>query len=123
MQSLPRDVHVGMKVYDSHHRHIGVVDDLKFPENAGEPDVEPADIDATDKEGPKTLVGAIADAFRPDEMPDTLRDRLLREGYIRIDADGLFAGDRYVLPSQIVSASGDEVVLDVEDKDQLIKRH
>ena len=54
-------------------------------------------------------------------MPETLRERLLREGYIRLDADGLFAADRYILPSQIASAAGDEVTLNVE-KDQLIKR-
>jgi hypothetical protein len=122
MQSLLRDIHVGMTVFDNHHNHIGTIDDLKFPENAGAPDVVPADIDGGDKRGRETILGAIADAFAPDELPETLRDRLLREGYIRLDADGLFAADRYILPSQIASASGDEVMLNVE-KDQLIKRH
>lgn len=121
MQALPRDIHVGMKVYDNHHKHIGTIDDLKFPENAADPGVEPADLDHTDTDRRETVLGAIAEAFAPDELPETLRERLLREGYIRLDADGLFAADRYVLPSQIASAAGDEVTLNVE-KDQLIKR-
>jgi hypothetical protein len=121
MQTLPRDIYVGMKVYDNHHHEIGTIDDLKFPENAGEPGVETADIDGADRNRRESIIGAIADAFAPDELPETLRERLLREGYIRLDADGLFAADRYILPSQIASAAGDEVTLNVE-KDQLIKR-
>ena len=121
MQSLPRDIRIGMDVYDSRHQHLGKIDDLKFPENAGEPDVVPADIDGTDEKH-ETILGAVAEAFGKETIPEELRDRLLVEGYIRIDTDGLLAADRFVLPSQIASASGDEVVLNVE-RDELIKRH
>ena len=120
MDTLPRDIHVGMDVYDRRHRHIGKVDDLKFPENAEDPDVEPAELDRTE-ERRETILGAVAEAFGKEPIPEPLRSRLLREGYIRIEADGLFAADRFVLPEQIVSASGDEVTLNV-DKDELIKR-
>jgi hypothetical protein len=122
MDSLPRDIHVGMKVYDSRHNAIGTIDDLKFPENAADPDVEPAELDATDRAPRReTILGAVAEAFGSEEIPEPLRSRLLREGYIRLDTAGLFAADRYILPSQIATASGDEVMLNVE-KDQLIKR-
>jgi hypothetical protein len=121
MDTLPRDIHVGMDVYDSQHRHIGKIDDLKFPENAGEPDVEPADIDGTDVRH-ETILTAVAEAFGDEPIPEPLRSRLLVEGYIRIDTAGLFMADRFVLPSQIATASGDEVTLNVE-KDELIKRH
>jgi hypothetical protein len=122
MDTLPRDIHLGMKVFDSSHNAIGKIDDLKFPENEDNPDVIAADVDGTDKKGPETLLGAVAEAFGREEIPEALRSRLLTEGYIRLDTAGLFAADRYILPSQIASIAGEEVMLSVE-KDQLIKRH
>ncbi len=120
MQNLPLTLHVGMKVFDSRHKSLGKIDDLRFPENATEPDVEPADIDGTDKtQKPDTIIGSIAEAFGREELPEALRDRLLREGYIRLDVP--LGKDRYILPDQIASTSVDEVVLNVE-KDALIKR-
>jgi hypothetical protein len=120
MNTLPRDIQIGMKVYDSRHKEIGKIDDLKFPENALDPDVEAADIDGTDRRRPDSLLETIAEAFGDDEIPQPLRDRLLVEGYIRLDTAGLFAADRYILPSQVASVSGNEIMLNVE-KDQLIK--
>jgi hypothetical protein len=122
MDTLPSTVHVGMKVYDSRHKAIGTIDDLKFPENELDPGVEPAELDAVDRTSrPDTILGAVAEAFGKDEIPEPLRSRLLREGYIRLDTAGLLARDRYILPSQIATAAGDEVMLNVE-KDDLIKR-
>ena len=122
MQTLPRDIHIGMKVYDVSRKQIGKIDDFKFSENEEEPDVEPADIDGTDlRNRRETILGAVAEAFGKEEIPEVLRDRLLREGYIRLDTKGLMAKDRFILPSQIASAAGDEVTLNV-DKDALIKR-
>jgi hypothetical protein len=120
MDTLPRDIHIGMKVFDSRHHAIGKVDDFKFPENAIDPDVEPAEVDRTDTKR-ETILTSVAEAFGGKEIPEALRNRLLVEGYIRLDTAGLFTADRYILPSQIASASGDEVVLNVE-KDELIKR-
>ena len=122
MNQLPTGIQIGMKVYDSLHKHIGKVDDFRAPENATDPDVEPADIDATDKDNRDSIVDTIAKAFDDDPIPEVLRDRLLTEGYVRLDADGLFAADRYILPDQIASATSDGIVLNVK-KDQLIKRH
>jgi hypothetical protein len=120
MQNLPLTLHVGMKVLDSQHKSLGKIDDLRFPENATDPDIEPADIDGTDKRrNNDTILGTIAEAFGKEELPEALRDRLLREGYIRLDVP--LGKDRYILPNQIASASGDEVMLNV-DKDALIKR-
>ena len=55
-------------------------------------------------------------------MPEAVQKRLLHDGFIRMDADGLFAADRYVLPDQIAGVSGDKVMLKVS-KDQLQKAH
>jgi hypothetical protein len=123
MDVLPRDVHVGMKVYDSRHHMIGRVDDLKFPENEDNPSVVPADIDGTDRNNRReTVLTAIAEAFGSEEMPEALKARLLREGYLRLDAAGLLAADRYILPSQVAAITGDEVTLNVE-KEALLKKH
>jgi hypothetical protein len=121
MDILPRDIHIGMEVYDSRHKSIGKVDDFRFSENEENPDVVPADIDGTDRRGRDSIIENIAEAFGKEELPEALRDRLLTEGYIRLDTKGILARDRYILPEQIASAAGDEIMLNVE-KDDLIKR-
>ena len=120
MDALPRDIQIGMKVYDNDRKHIGKVDDFKFAENADFEDVEAADLDGTEKQREPSIMGVIGEVFGAEELPQALRDRLLMEGYVRIDADGLFAGDRYILPEQIASASGQEMMLNV-GKDQLLR--
>lgn len=123
MQSFPQTIHVGMKVLDKDRHEIGEINDLRFPENATDPDIQPAELDAGDRDPrPKGILGEIAEAFREDDMPEALRERLLNEGYIRIDSAAPFTADRFALPSQIASASGDEVVLNI-GKDELITRH
>ncbi|HVX73954.1 MAG TPA: hypothetical protein VHB19_14215 [Devosia sp.] len=122
MQTLPSDIRTGMTVYDNQHHAIGKIDDFKFSENELEPDVEPADIDGSDRRGAReTILASIAEAFGKEELPEALRDRLLTEGYIRLDTKGLMARDRFILPEQIASTTGDEVMLNVS-KDDLIKR-
>jgi len=122
MQTLPRDIHVGMHVYDSARNEIGKIDDFRFSENEDNPDTIPDDIDASDRQPDNSLIEDIAEAFAPEDMPEGLRDRLLTEGYVRLDTKGLFAADRYILPEQIDSASGDALMLNVT-KDELIRRH
>ena len=122
MNTLPHDIHVGMKVFDSHHQAIGEVEDFKFSENEDQPDVEPAELDQADRDDhPETLMGVIADAFGSDNLPHALRARLAREGYLRINTKGLLSKDRFVLPSQIASSSDDEIMLNV-DEDELVER-
>ena len=122
MQSFPQTIHVGMKVFDNAHHEIGHVKDLRFPENAIDPQVETATLDAPDRDPrPDSIIEQVAEAFHgDDDLPETLRERLLNEGYIRIDS--ALSANHYALPSQIASASGDEVVLNV-GKDELITRH
>lgn len=67
------------------------------------------------------LIDNLAEAFSADDpLPETLRGRLLREGFIRIDTHGLFASDRFALPDQIDSVSDDCVRLKLT-RDELIK--
>lgn len=117
---LPQ-IHEGMDIRDRNGNHIGSVDWVKMtdenPDTAAAEQVTP---EAT-RQSSYTIVDGIADAFRTDEVPAQLRDELLRKGFVRMDADGIFASDRYVLPEQISRVADGDVFLNVS-KDELIKR-
>jgi hypothetical protein len=117
MQTLPRDVHIGMRVLDSTQNEIGKVEDFRFSQNEDNPDVEPGELDLADRPAQGDLITDIAEVFAPDEMPEELRDRLLREGYVLLDTKGLFAVDRYILPEQIDSVTNDTLTLNVKRSD------
>jgi hypothetical protein len=121
MDRLPEDVSVGMKVFDSEGHHIGKVDGLKFPENAIDPSAEPATVDKADTPDVNPVIEAVAEAFGREDIPEPLRSQLLRDGYVHLDASGLFAADRYVLPEQIARMGEDGIYLNVT-RDALIKR-
>jgi hypothetical protein len=110
----------GMKVLDSKNHEIGKVEWIKLVEEdtTGQPIA--ADVDEPDRD--KTLIDNLADAFRGDELPEVVQKRLLHDGFIRMDAKGLLAADRYVLPDQIARVTADSVVLNVT-KDELVKKH
>lgn len=113
MDILSRDIVIGMNVYDSSREHIGVVDDFKYGEVDPVTGAEAATLEGADAPANTSIVAGLAEAFATDEIPDAVRTRLLHDGYIRIRSDGLFHADRYILPSQIASVSGEEIVLNV----------
>jgi hypothetical protein len=116
-------VHEGMKVFDASHKEIGRVDWVQFGnDNPSTGDAEAQSTKGMEQERQASLIDNVVDAFRVDDLPEPVRQRLLMQGFIRIDAEGLFAADRYVLPEQIGSVSDDELMLTV-DKDELMKRH
>jgi hypothetical protein len=121
MERLPEQVRIGMKVYDSEGHHIGKIDDLKFPENVTAPEVEVAEVDGVIDDRDETIIDAVAEAFGREEIPEPLRSQLLRDGYVHLDASGLFAADRYILPEQISGLTDDGIKLNVT-QDALIKR-
>ena len=113
-------VHEGMKVYDRMHNEIGTVDYVQMSDdNPATEEVEAATPGKL-RERDDSLIDNIAEAFKPDELPEEVRERLLQQGFIRIDSAGLFAADRYVAADQIMSVAGDELTLKVS-KDELIK--
>ena len=121
MERLPDSIDIGTRVFDSERREIGKVDGLKYTENAIAPDVEPATIAGAATPEDRTIVDAVADAFCREEIPEPLRSQLLRDGYIHLDANGLFARDRYILPEQIARVDAEGIQLNVT-RDALIKR-
>ncbi|WEX10560.1 hypothetical protein [Chelativorans sp. AA-79] len=120
MSSPLMDIREGMRVTDVSGKEIGTVEWVHFsdedPETPQAETVTPGTVDRTGK----TLLEQFADVFRIDNVPEVLHERMMREGFVRLDADGLFAADRYILPDQIRSVSGDGVVLNVA-RDELIK--
>jgi hypothetical protein len=115
----------GMRVLDSRGEEIGVVEMVYFGGAAddaiefGSETATSPDITADNDSG--GILGAIADAFRDDNVPDVLARRMLKEGYIRLDAHGLFAADRYILPEQITSVTADGIHLNTT-RDGLLHR-
>lgn len=101
------DVEVGMRVIDSEDEQLGTVADLKF----GDPEA----ITDEGQRAPRGLAGQVVDAFagsEPDVHPQ-LAGKLLRTGYIKIDAKGLFATDLYAGAEQIRHVDPDGVHLAV----------
>jgi hypothetical protein len=110
-----RDVTTGMTVIDASGETVGTVDEVHMADagaatGAGQSPEEPG--------GP---VAWIAEAFRGDsEMSTQAKERLIRLGYVRVNASGLFSGQRYVEAGQIASVDGDQVRLSVT-ADQLFR--
>lgn len=114
----------GMEVYDRDGQQIGTVEQVYFGATAGrtaEHGRDAATAANPDVSRDESLIDEFAEVFAaPGELPEVLRNQLLRRGFIKVDASGLFAGDRYVMPDQIAEVSGDRVMLSVL-RDELIK--
>jgi hypothetical protein len=117
-------IYEGMSVYDRTSHKIGTVECVYLgavSEDASQHGEGPATASSPGG-NESSLIEDFAQAIAPqDRLPETLRDRLLRQGFIRIDSAGFFAADRYVMPDQIESVSGDCVVL-CASRDELLKR-
>ena len=115
-------VREGMAVYDVDGQRVGVVDYV-FLGAASEQTLERGEGPATapdPSDRPNSLVDDLVTVFAPDNLPEELKERLRRNGFLRIDADGLFAPDRYVMPDQVARVD-EHVHLSVQ-RAALIKR-
>lgn len=112
MAELTR-IQEGMTVYDIHGDKIGTVSFVQFSdEDPDRPGPETASVVVDDT--PDDIVENIAEVFSGDHnLPESLRKRLLRHGYLRIDT-GILSSDRFALLDQVVSVTDDEVHLTVE---------
>lgn len=121
MHAIPESLHEGMSVVDSAMHEIGTIETFRVTDEVpGQPDVDAAGVSPVFEEERETLAGILADVFRPDDqLPREMQEKALREGFVRLDADGLFAADRYIFPEQIDRVEGDRLVLAVRKEDLL----
>ncbi|KKB78383.1 hypothetical protein VW35_12195 [Devosia soli] len=122
MDAIPNTIAEGMKVYDSAMHSIGKVETFRITDEApDQPEVDAAGVSPVLEEETNTMSTLLADIFNPsDNLPRELQEKALREGFVRLDADGLFASDRYIFPEHIDRVEGDRLILNVR-KDDLLK--
>lgn len=124
-QSVLKNVHKGMEVKDSHDNRIGTVKDIYFGADSDEMKKHGAGA-ATAPDPSVRENSLVEDVARGlfdvdgDNLPEEMRQRLINEGYIRIDTAGLFRSDRFILPEQIARVHDEHVHLNVS-KDDLLK--
>ncbi len=101
-------VRQGMDVYDADNNKLGTVKRVYMGGGNDPADVQRqrrdagVDQDAGPREADSTFLGDLFDAFTPDRgMPDELRQKLERDGFIEIDSGGLFSRDRFATPDRI----------------------
>jgi hypothetical protein len=111
-------VHEGMSVYDVNEHKIGTVSYVRLTdENPAAPGPETATASKTKEPFEDSFVENIAEAFvGSDDLPEEVRRKLLRDGYIRVDT-GILKSDRFVTPDQISRVSDENVYLSVSDDD------
>lgn len=117
-------VHEGMTVVDRENQELGKVVQVfmgatsERADARGEAAATAPDIDVREED---SIIENLAEAIAPvDEVPEVLRARLLRHGFLRIDT-GLFSGDLYAMPDQIARVTDDGVLLRVSGN-ELIER-
>ncbi len=118
------NIREGMSVYDVKGDKVGKIKQLYFgasSERANEEGEGAATAPALDVPEQDTVVADVARAFTDeDRFPEALRQRLLHDGFLRIDSTGIFTSDRYVTPDQVSSVDRDRVNLNTT-KEALIK--
>ena len=96
----------GMHVFDSTGRDCGSVEYVQM----GDPEAMTTRGNEASADG---LVGGLVASVAGSEpdVPQPLKDRLLRAGFVKIDGPGLTDTDRYVRADRIAAVDGDRVTL------------
>ena len=121
MDAIPTNIREGMRVVDNAMQPIGTIEAFRSTDEAPEaPEVAAAGVSPVLDQDRNDLTGLLADIFHPDDgLPREMQEKALREGFVRLDADGLFASDRYIFPEHIDHVDADRLVLRVGRKDLL----
>lgn len=114
----------GMEVYDQPGEKVGTVRDVYLgavTEEEDERGLGPATVSPAVGTTSSLMDDFIQAMSSPQGLPDALRQRFLRQGFIRINTSGLFRADCYALPEQIAGVSEGRVLLQVPGK-ELVSR-
>ena len=104
VRQLLMAVRKDMDVVDANGNNIGKVDDMYFG--------SPSAADQGSRES--SLIADLAHALvGGNSIPEVLRQRLLHDGYIRVNGSGLFSGHMYLLPEQIDVVATNTVAVNV----------
>ncbi len=117
-------IHEGMDVYNVNGDRIGEVRVVFLGGVADEVIAlrgEGADSPAVDLGGEDPLIEDIAESVNVDEVPTEIAERMLRDGYVLMNAAGILKADRFIMPEHIESVSEEGVRLNVEG-DGLLRR-
>ncbi len=116
-KQLLNQIHEGMRVIDRDHADIGMVDRVYPGDGDEHADARnPGPAVANDAPVLQTDVGAM-NVFEVDKLPQEVCERLLNRGFVRLNAPGILAADRYLLPEQIDHVDNKRIVLKVARKD------
>jgi hypothetical protein len=112
-QRVLSEVQTGMKVIDAEGKDLGTVSDLRMgePVAVGE---EPASAPGALSPIDDLLFGWFGENR---DIPETIRHRMLHEGFIKIGDTGLLGGATFALSTEIAAVSGDAVRLNVPERD------
>lgn len=118
MTELTR-IREGMTVRDLHGDEIGTVKFVQFSdEDPYQPG--PETVSAPAPEHRNSFMEDLADVFAGErDLPEELRKRLMRHGYIRINT-GLLSADRIAIMDQVIGVTDEEVHL-TADSDELVQ--
>jgi hypothetical protein len=121
--TILEQINDGMAVFDLKGEHMGQVEHVFLGADLDSTqDYSGDELSATNASIWSSIIDHVLDAlFGKDELPQSLRNRLINDGFIQVEGEGLFASERYILRGQVAHVSGDEVHLNVT-KDELIKR-
>jgi len=100
--TLIERVYDGMRVVDSDGHDIGKVEMVKM----GDPE---AMTSKGNRIGPAEGITPLDSDYNEPEVPQPIRDHLLRVGFVKVDGNGLFDSDRYFRADVIESVEGDVV--------------
>jgi len=106
-------VRQGMRVVDADGEEIGKVAYVKM----GDPQAVTLAGQEPTGEGLFDTLAELAGSEGEPKVPSPAREQLLRTGFIRIDAKGFFASDRYASADAIASVTAGTVVLKIAKND------
>lgn len=118
-------VYEGMRVFDRDENEVGRVAYVRFGEvdrdaaERGKGAMDPGRDEPPFDEPMIDFALGGAGSSEDRQQMDLIKSRMMESGYLRIDAKGFFASDRFALAEQIASVSEDSVRLAAK-RDELV---